>query len=91
MTDSILTPDEQEAFAHLNAFGAILDGWGLSANRGELISGIHTLQQFVIMHALRRMSPAEFNDWYQTPQEPSIEEQIATEEARRDRMRAKKP
>lgn len=61
-----LNDEEAEAMDLLVSFMGRLHGWGLRSNEDELISAIHTLQGFVIQHALKRLAPGAWGTWYST-------------------------
>lgn len=46
-------------------FETIVHEWELNANSGELADAVHTLQLFIIKHALQRADDEHFaSNWY---------------------------
>lgn len=61
----VLTAEEQEAMDAINrALEIIGPGWGLRANREELLAAVHTIQGFVQHHMLCRLAPDRWSTWW---------------------------
>ena len=70
-----LDEDEALAWGDLNRIHSRIRGWGLSANRSELIAAVHVIQGFVVQHMLSRVAPGQWSDWYQdAPQAEGVSE-----------------
>ena len=63
---ALLNEEEQEAMDRLVDYMEIVfQRWGLVYNKDEVVTAIHRLQHFVIMHAIAREHPGEeWSDWY---------------------------
>ena len=62
---AILNAEEEEVMAHIvAAYNGVLK-WSPVANQPELATTVHNLQGFVIAHALHRISPEEWNAWFE--------------------------
>lgn len=64
MSQLRFSAEEQEAINHINQAMQIIQGWELKGNHEELGQAVHSMQMFVVSHAMTRIGFQGISSWY---------------------------